>query len=127
MDESVVTLTLRLEIATKYDGDQWLAWCRPLDILSQGNSKKEAMASLKEAIELWFESCLQRGVLDDALREVGFKRGKPEEKPPTGAKNIVHVEARDVTSSSDFTPDYIEVSVPAYIAAHQLENSSAAL
>jgi predicted RNase H-like HicB family nuclease len=119
MDESVITLTLRLEIATRRDGDQWLAWCRPLDVLSQGKSKKEAMASLKEAIELWFESCIQRGVLDDALREVGFTRGKPGEKLAGGA-------TPDIASNSGFTPDYIEVSVPAYIAAHRLDSTGAA-
>jgi predicted RNase H-like HicB family nuclease len=122
MNGSVITMTLRLEIATKQDGDQWLAWCRPIDVLSQGDSKEEAIASLKEAIDLWFESCMQRGVLDDALREAGFTRGKPGEKPPAEA-SIVHV---GITPGpdSDFTPSYIEVQIPAYIAAHHLEHSA---
>ena len=124
MDESAITLTIRLEIATKRDGDQWLAWCRPLDILSQGSSREKAKASLGEAIELWFESCLQRGVLDAALREAGFTHGKPGETLPSGTTNAVEVHPSVAVPLSGFTPDYIEVSVPAYIAAHQLEPSA---
>ena len=121
MDRSEITLIVRLEIATRRDGDQWIAWCLPLDVLSQGDSKPKAVASLREAVQLWFESSIQRGVLDDALREAGFVVGKPGEKLPDGA-SVIQVHSREVRSSPEnFTPSYIDVRVPAYIAAHQLE------
>ena len=123
MERSEITLIVRLEIATKRDGGQWIAWCLPLDVFSQGDSKPKAVASLREAIQLWFESSIQRGVLDDALREAGFVVGNPGEKPPHGA-SIVHLHSREVRSSpTDFTPSFIDVKVPAYIAAHQLETT----
>lgn len=125
MSGSIITLTLRLEIAVRKDDDQWLAWCLPLDVLSQADSKKKAIAALKEAVQLWFESCIQRGVLDAALRELSFKRGKPGEKIP-GTANIISVHARKITPASDFTPEYINITVPAaYIAAQQLQNIAA--
>jgi len=113
MKESKVTLAIHLEIGVRRDGDEYVAWCIPLDVSSQGRSKAEAVTSLKEAVELWFESCLQRGVLDKALREVGFTQGRSPAAPTNGVRPDAH--------SAEFTPDYIEVSVPAYIAARHLE------
>ena len=126
MGGSIIMLAVRLEIAIKHEGDRWIAWCRLLDVVSQGNSKKGAVAALTEAVELWFESCIQRGVLDDALREAGFIVGKPGGKPPDGA-SIVHLPTRHVKRTSDFAPSYIDVKVPAYIAAHQLQTTRATL
>ena len=40
--------------------------------MTQARTKKEALEALREAVELWFESCIERGVLDTALNEVGF-------------------------------------------------------
>ena len=40
---------------------------------------------------------------------------------------MVEAAAKDLTPNTDFTTDYIDISIPAYIAAHQLENSCAAL
>ena len=108
MNESRITLAVHLEIGVRRDGDEYVAWCIPLDVYSQGRSKEEAIASLKEAVELWFESCLQRGVLDKALREVGFTQGKP----PAGVANIFQVREHDANSAE---------SVPAYIAVHNPE------
>ena len=47
----------------------WVAICPQLDVASQGSTARAAKACLQEAIELWFESCIERGVLDQALRE----------------------------------------------------------
>ena len=74
MARSVVGLTVKLEATVKKEGSAWLAWCRPLDVMTQASTKASALRSLKEAVQLWFESCIERGVLDKALREAGFKK-----------------------------------------------------
>ena len=103
--DSKVNLTLRLEVAFKQDGNQWLAWCQPLDVLSQGSSRQKAESSLREAILLWFESCIQRGVLEAALHEVGFHRVKPNEAASKVPKNANVVELRPTKPpKTDFTP-----------------------
>jgi predicted RNase H-like HicB family nuclease len=79
MRNSVVNLSVRLEAAFKQEGNCWLAWCLPLDVMTQADSKKAALESLKEAVGLWFESCIERGVLEEALAEVGFQPIKPGE------------------------------------------------
>ena len=76
---SVVTLSIRLEAATRQEGKVWLAWCPPLDVTTQADTKQRALASLKQAVELWFESCIARNVLEEALLEAGFCKMKSGE------------------------------------------------
>jgi predicted RNase H-like HicB family nuclease len=54
------------------DGRWYVAHCPPLDLTTQGRSAEEAKRNLREAAELFFTSCLERGTLDQALRELGF-------------------------------------------------------
>lgn len=50
----------------------WIAHCPALDVASQGRTPEEARMNLREAIDLFIESCKERGTLFDALRELGF-------------------------------------------------------
>ena len=120
MEGSVITLSLKLEAATKKDGDQWLAHCLPLDIFSQGDTKQKAIASLREAVELWFESCLDRDVLSEALAESGFLKVKSGEAAPDGASVVEIAKSRHGQSlrRKPAAREYIEVRIPAYAAAH---------
>jgi predicted RNase H-like HicB family nuclease len=113
MSESEITLRIHLEIAVKRDGKTWVAWCPPVDVLSQAETKDRAIASLREAVGLWFESCVERGVLDQALTEAGFRRGKDGEKPPADASTVHFQKKRRITRRVA-PPRYISVNVPAY-------------
>jgi len=37
------------------EGDLWVARCLEVDVASQGETQEEALANLKEALELFFE------------------------------------------------------------------------
>lgn len=115
---SVVTLNIKLETLTRQEGDQWLAWCPPIDVMSQGSTEEAALAALKEAIELWFESCLDRGVLDEALKEAGFTSGTRAQIASTGGVVLVEEQPMWRGKSRRAGSEYIEVMIPAYIAAH---------
>ncbi len=52
---------------------RWAAICPMLGVASQGATEETAKSALQEAVELWFESCVERGVLDQALREANFR------------------------------------------------------
>jgi predicted RNase H-like HicB family nuclease len=52
---------------------RWVATCPQIGVVTQGATREEAKAFLQEAVELWFESCIERGVLDQALREANFR------------------------------------------------------
>ncbi|MBI1354649.1 MAG: type II toxin-antitoxin system HicB family antitoxin [Acidobacteria bacterium] len=67
-----MTLAVRLEARVRRAGALWVAACPPLDVVTQADTQPEALAALREAVEAWFESCVERGVLDAALREAGF-------------------------------------------------------
>jgi predicted RNase H-like HicB family nuclease len=54
----------------------------PLDVMTQAETEQRAIDSLREAVELWFESCISRNVLDDALVEAGFCRLQPADAVP---------------------------------------------
>ena len=58
----------------KREGRWYIAHCPPLDITTQGRTASEARRNLIEAAELFLISCLERGSLDQALRELGFTR-----------------------------------------------------
>ena len=72
IDGSVVTYNAKLEIRLSQDGRDWLAWCPSIDVMTQASTKNKALEAIKEAVEDWFESCIERGVLEEALREAGF-------------------------------------------------------
>lgn len=124
MRPSVVNLSVRLEAAFRQEGDCWLAWCLPLDVMTQAETKEAAFESLKEAVGLWFESCIERGVLDEALSEVGFQPIRPGE-PVAENASIVSVNGPSRAVKDNFTAsEDFEVVIPAYIAAKQLEPSA---
>jgi predicted RNase H-like HicB family nuclease len=52
---------------------RWIATCPHIGVASQGATSAESKAALQEAVELWFESCIERGVLEQALREANFR------------------------------------------------------
>jgi len=51
----------------------FVASCPILDVHSQGDTEELARKNLKEALSLFFLSCFERGVLDEVLKECGFK------------------------------------------------------
>jgi len=53
------------------EGNSYSSWCPELDVASQGHSVEEAMANLKEAVELHIE-CLS----PNELQVIRSKHGK---------------------------------------------------
>lgn len=62
-----------LQTQSVRQGDVWVASCPALDVASQGDTEAASLRALEEAIAGWLESCLDRGVLVEALRECGFR------------------------------------------------------
>lgn len=50
----------------------WISECPPLRVLSQGDTRDEAVENLKEAVSLFLVNSYDRGVLNDVLRECGI-------------------------------------------------------
>jgi predicted RNase H-like HicB family nuclease len=71
---SEVTIEASLSGALLLDRrtNQWVAHCIQLDISSCGDTREGAMEAIKEAIELFFDSCVQQNTLMEALAELGW-------------------------------------------------------
>lgn len=62
----------------KPEGNHWLARCKALDVMTQGETPEHAIHNLNEALVLFTESCLRRGTLDQVLRESGIPQAELE-------------------------------------------------
>ena len=74
--------TIKLEVnlgayVRRETSRRWVATCPQIGVVTQAATSDEAKACLQEAVELWFESCIERGVLDQALREANFRPSLP--------------------------------------------------
>lgn len=113
-DTAKVVFSLRCFV--RQEGDLWVSCCPNLDVYTQGNTRDEARDSLHEAVGLWLDSCVERGTLDVALRELGWHHvptGIP--LPPDTDEIRLLAEAEDEqVLGEDFLLDF---TVPAYQAA----------
>ena len=110
-----VEISLCLMCTVKRDaGDRWITGCPALDLFSQGKTEDEAKKSLKEAIEIWVEDCLERDTLGAALREVGFHKAHPEALRPEDE----HITVRPVQALEPTAGTFpVHLTIPAFQAA----------
>jgi predicted RNase H-like HicB family nuclease len=76
-------MRLRVPIEVKEFKRYVVASCPALDVVSQGDTVKLAKKNLGEALAAFFTSCLERGVLDEVLKDCGFKAvcKRPRKRP----------------------------------------------
>lgn len=65
---------VKLSLQIRLEDSDWVVWCPAIDVATQARTKKRALEGLGEAVELWFESCISRGVLDHVPQESGFRK-----------------------------------------------------
>ena len=133
-NRETVSYSVKLDAWLRRDGREWLAWCPSIDVTTQARTKKKVLESLREAVQLWFESCIERNVLDAALREAGFEKVSDDEELLEGS-NVIKIQrltpdmpAPELHFSLDHRKgnSFIEGVIPAYLAAHQLGDSARA-
>ena len=69
-----VEIKMKVPILVERDEPGYVSYCPPLDVFSQGKTKKEAKENLIEAMQLFIESCFERGTLDSVLKDCGLAR-----------------------------------------------------
>ena len=82
MPRAIIEMKLPARIRKK--GKLYLSSCDVLDIHTRGYSEEEARRNLAEVIKLFFISCYERGTLDEALQECGFRALKARARPVKG-------------------------------------------
>ncbi|MDY6861779.1 MAG: type II toxin-antitoxin system HicB family antitoxin [Thermodesulfobacteriota bacterium] len=86
---STVTMNFHLPIKIEKKEKWFVASCPLLDVFSQGETLEQAEENLKEALTVFFISCINHGNLDAVLKECGFKS---IEIPPISKESIASEE-----------------------------------
>ena len=63
---------INLRVVAHKRNNVWVAWCPALRVVTQADTLPSVKTAIKEAVEGWFESCIERDVLQEALVELGF-------------------------------------------------------
>ena len=74
-----VTFRMRVPAGVKKDGGTFVASCDILDVHSQGETEKQALENLVEALQLFVETCFEKGTLEQVLQAQGFAPGSTDE------------------------------------------------
>src|SRR5689334_10057480 len=69
----LVQIHFRLPVDIKKEGNWFISSCPILDVFSQGETRSKALDNLKEAVRLFIESCIERGTLEQVLKDCGFE------------------------------------------------------
>lgn len=107
-------VVLQLSALVRREKESWLAGCPSLDVYTQGETADEAKANLREAVELWIDSCIERNTLGKALQELGWFRVPPGTSAPVGIDTIEVLREGTESLGEEFP---LEVTIPAYQAA----------
>jgi predicted RNase H-like HicB family nuclease len=67
---------LKLGVEFFKEGDSIVAYSHSLDLATHGATLAEAKKNFHEAVDLWFDACVEKGTLDKALLELGWVRRK---------------------------------------------------
>ena len=81
MEPNCIQFRVSMPFEIEQDGDAYVSSCPPLDVFSQGDTEKEAMENLVEAINLFLESCIRRQTLEKVLSDRGFEMVKEPNRP----------------------------------------------
>jgi predicted RNase H-like HicB family nuclease len=71
-----------VEISASISGDlfkqegMWISNCPALDLATCGKTKKEALENTKEAVRIFFETCIQHRTLEKALDELHWQKAQ---------------------------------------------------
>ena len=93
-----IGIEFRFPAKIRKKGKWYVSSCPSLDVHSQGHTKEEARRNLVDALVFFFESCFERGTLEEVLRHAGFVPAAA----PIPAKGRVAKHEESVTVSLPF-------------------------
>lgn len=81
---------LRLQIIFIEEKDNIIAYCPALDLSTCGSDIEEAQRMFQEAAEAFFESCIERQVLDEVLEDLGWQRVDEDNQNPWIPPHVIN-------------------------------------
>ena len=120
----LVGISLKLLCRVHQESDKrWVAGCPRLDVYSQGATREEAKRALKEAVELFVESCLERDTLAEVLRDCGFRLVPASGRVPERVEETSLSERPTEDDELLGEPYPLDLIIPAYQATLIMENT----
>ena len=77
-----IKLDVKIPISVLKEGKNFVVYSPALDLSSSGKSYKQALARFNEAVEIFFEEIIKRGTLEEALKELGWRKVRAQWEPP---------------------------------------------
>lgn len=109
-EDMTLQITARVRGAVRKDDEAgvFVSFCPTLNIYSQATDKECAKAALEGAVMLFLTTCIERGMLDKALKQYGFNEVSKAEatSPKHLAGEYIAIEKYD---------DQFEFDVPVYL------------
>ena len=62
---------MRSGVEVRREDGAYISRWAPLDVHSQGDTRDDAVTNLIEAVQLFVESCIERGTLEAVLADLG--------------------------------------------------------
>jgi len=75
-------LEFKLPVSFLREGKKYVAYTPALDLSTSGRTYEEAKRRFREIVSIFFEELIEKGTLDEVLRDLGWKRIQAEWSPP---------------------------------------------
>ena len=85
MKELFLEVSLPVSI-TKEDG-HFVAYTPALDLSTSADSVEEVKKRFDEVVQIFFEELIEKGTLDDVLKELGWTKADKKWSPPVVVEN----------------------------------------
>ena len=86
---------IKLRVVAHKRNNIWVAWCPAIRVVTQADTLPSVKKAIEEAVEGWFESCIERDVLQEALAELGITMSLRREDLSTTENATISPEIRD--------------------------------
>jgi len=77
-----IKLDVKIPISVLKEGDNFVVYSPAFDLSTSAKTYKRALSRLNEIVEIFFEEILKRGTLEEALKELGWRRVRTKWQPP---------------------------------------------
>ena len=100
----LINMKIILPVEVKKKGRFHISSCPLLDVYSQGESERKAIENLREALKLFFISCIERKVLGEVLLERGIR---PLIEKPSVEDESLPARFRKIEVPLPFTTNFV--------------------
>jgi predicted RNase H-like HicB family nuclease len=77
-----VMLEFNLPVSILREGKKFVAFSPALDLSTSGDTHEEARRRFTEIVNIFFEELIQKGTLEEVLRNLGWRRVQKKWSPP---------------------------------------------